>query len=442
MAGPGVTKITARVCLEGDDLLDWSGLGPNGTAKTNPFGHSSDNGLAVQVSKPAAQTDDFRIYYQTTGSWQGNFTSGDAVLYTGSPPNLGPIAIEFAAPVQGAGVQIQRDSYNDFTAIVQAYDSAGAPLGSSFTLAGSVPANTGDGSAIFLGVLSGSEDIARIEFSLQEVAGFGINQVQILDPSGPPATTTTTATTTTAAATSTSAAATTTTAAATSTSAAATTTTGAATTTTGAATTTTGTATTTTGAATTTTGTATTTTAAATTTTGAATTTTGAATTTTGAATTTTGAATTTTGTATTTTGAATTTTGAATTTTGAATTTTGTATTTAGPTTTTAAPTTTTTTTVVPPPPVAGGVPMCKIKIRNDVLVEKTKLVPEEKVQKALDKGLELGECDNPQNGQVLCKSKPAQPGKPAKRANVLLPDNQVQKALDKGFYTLGECE
>ena len=190
MAGPGVTKITARVCLEGDDLLDWSGLGPNGTAKTNPFGHSSDNGLAVQVSKPAAQTDDFRIYYQTTGSWQGNFTSGDAVLYTGSPPNLGPIAIEFAAPVQGAGVQIQRDSYNDFTAVVQAYDSAGAPLGSSFTLAGSVPANTGDGSAIFLGVLSGSEDIARIEFSLQENAGFGINQVQILDPSGPPATTT------------------------------------------------------------------------------------------------------------------------------------------------------------------------------------------------------------------------------------------------------------
>ena len=197
MAGPGVTKITARVCLEGDDLLDWAGLGSDGTAKTNPFGHSSDNGLGVQVSKPAGQTDDFRIYYQTTGSWQGNFTSGDAVLYTGSAFNWGPIAIEFAAPVQGAGVQIQRDSYNDFTGAVQAYDSFGFPLGSKFTLAGSVPADTGDGSAIFLGVLSGSEDIARIEFSLEENAGFGINQVQILDPSGPPPTTTTAAPTTT-----------------------------------------------------------------------------------------------------------------------------------------------------------------------------------------------------------------------------------------------------
>ena len=84
----------------------------------------------------------------------------------------------------------------------------------------------------------------------------------------------------------------------------------------------------------------------------------------------------------------------------------------------------------------------MCKIKLRDGVRVEKTKLVPEDKVDKSLDKGLELGECKNPQNGRVLCKSKPAQPGKPAKRANVLLPDNQVQKALDKGFYTLGECE
>jgi hypothetical protein len=78
----------------------------------------------------------------------------------------------------------------------------------------------------------------------------------------------------------------------------------------------------------------------------------------------------------------------------------------------------------------------MCKAKLRNGVFVEKTKLVPPSKVERALDKGLTRGECDDPKNGQVLCKTKRG------KRVNVLLPDNQVQKALDKGFYTLGECQ
>ena len=132
----------------------------------------------------------------------------------------------------------------------------------------------------------------------------------------------------------------------------------------------------------------------------------------------------------TTTTAAATTTTGATTTTTGAATTTTTTAT------------TTSMSTTTLPQSDVAGGVPFCAIKLRVGVAVEKTKLVPKDKVQKAIDKGFEQGECYNPQNGQVMCKDKPARPGKPAKRANVLVPESQVQKALDKGFYTLGECE
>jgi hypothetical protein len=63
--------------------------------------------------------------------------------------------------------------------------------------------------------------------------------------------------------------------------------------------------------------------------------------------------------------------------------------------TTTSAASTTTTTTTLAPLPTATGGVPMCKVKIRDDVLVEKTKQVPLDKVDKALDKGFfTLGEC------------------------------------------------
>jgi hypothetical protein len=74
----------------------------------------------------------------------------------------------------------------------------------------------------------------------------------------------------------------------------------------------------------------------------------------------------------------------------------------------------------------------MCKI---TDTGVEKTRMVPPEKMQRSLDKGLTPGECLNPTNGRVLCKAKRG------KRVNVLLPDTRVQRAMDKGFFTLGAC-
>jgi len=78
------------------------------------------------------------------------------------------------------------------------------------------------------------------------------------------------------------------------------------------------------------------------------------------------------------------------------------------------------------------GDIPMCKI---TDTGVEKTRMVPPEKMQRSLDKGLTPGECLNPTNGRVLCKAKRG------KRVNVLLPDTKVQRAVDKGFFTLGAC-
>jgi len=64
--------------------------------------------------------------------------------------------------------------------------------------------------------------------------------------------------------------------------------------------------------------------------------------------------------------------------------------------------------------------VPMCKIR---DNGVEKTRFIPASKVQSALDKGLTPGECADPANGRVLCKTKRG------KRVNVLLPDSMVQR-------------
>jgi len=74
--------------------------------------------------------------------------------------------------------------------------------------------------------------------------------------------------------------------------------------------------------------------------------------------------------------------------------------------------------------------VPVCKFNG-----VQKTKLVPEEKVQTAIDRGFVLGECPDPSNGRVMCKSKGG------RDENLLVPDSKVQAALDKGIYTLGAC-
>jgi hypothetical protein len=177
-AGAALTQITDRAALGRNDVIDWADLGPAGTTVSNPFTISSVGGMVTDVSKPAPQGA-FQVYYQTTGGWLGNFAAGDAVLW--SQGDAGPIALEFAAPVEGAGAQLQMDSFGAFTGVVTAYDSGGNPLG-EFSLDGEVIGDTGDGSAIFLGVRSDSADIARVEFWLEDGSSFGINDVDLVSP--------------------------------------------------------------------------------------------------------------------------------------------------------------------------------------------------------------------------------------------------------------------
>jgi hypothetical protein len=75
----------------------------------------------------------------------------------------------------------------------------------------------------------------------------------------------------------------------------------------------------------------------------------------------------------------------------------------------------------------------MCRIKKSG---AQKTSLVAPGKVQKKLDRGFTLGECANPSNGRVLCRTRSGE------RTNVLVPEKKVQKLLGKGSYTLGACE
>jgi hypothetical protein len=80
---------------------------------------------------------------------------------------VGPdITIDFAHPVFGAGAQIQADFFGDFTAEIIA--SNGGVLG-SFTENGTSNGN-GDNSAIFIGALSDTANIAEIKFELPAAA--------------------------------------------------------------------------------------------------------------------------------------------------------------------------------------------------------------------------------------------------------------------------------
>jgi len=80
--------------------------------------------------------------------------------------------VTFGTPVQGAGVQIQPDVYGAFFAGAQAFNASNQLLGSWCCSAGgstAEPGNStanGDGSAIFIGLLSlaPTADISRIDF--------------------------------------------------------------------------------------------------------------------------------------------------------------------------------------------------------------------------------------------------------------------------------------
>ncbi len=84
-------------------------------------------------------------------------------------------------------------------------------------------------------------------------------------------------------------------------------------------------------------------------------------------------------------------------------------------------------------PEPQVGDVPMCRIEANGK---QRTKLVPPQKTQDKLDNSLRPGECPNPVNGRVMCKTKNG-----SKIKNVLVKDKEVKEMLGRG-WTLGACD
>jgi hypothetical protein len=163
----------SAAALGANDAIDWAQTGPSG------YNYGWQHGTAVPVRFDAGSTLALAATVSSTNlsrvdqgnGWNGYFSAGTALLwnqnaYADSSGGItttvneggDEIHIQFAAPVNGAGAQIEASPGIPFAYAVRAYDSNGNLLGSSSGAAG--------GSATpFIGLASPTNNIAEIVFA-------------------------------------------------------------------------------------------------------------------------------------------------------------------------------------------------------------------------------------------------------------------------------------
>lgn len=156
--------VTSRAALGGDDFIDWAQLGAPATltALGEPAAVTSDLGRSATVQNTGG---DLYRFNEGDGTFGGNFTTGDALLFTLF--DGGKIDIDFALATGRAGAQIQGGSGQAFRARIEAFAIGGALLeGWDLDGAAFSALSAGDGSNIFIGISRASNDIDRIAFSV------------------------------------------------------------------------------------------------------------------------------------------------------------------------------------------------------------------------------------------------------------------------------------
>lgn len=152
----GITSLT------GNDTIDWSQIGPDGT---NVPVAIVTTGLGSTVVGSSVGGQLVRLTQGST--WGGNFPSGMAVLYTNA---VGPdITLEFFTPVFAVGAEIQANIFGGFTAQV---------VGGGETFTEDGVSNNVEGGAIFIG-LSSDDPISEIEFTLTAAIDGSVNDFAI-----------------------------------------------------------------------------------------------------------------------------------------------------------------------------------------------------------------------------------------------------------------------
>lgn len=152
--------ISNQAGLNANANISIAALGSNGTVMTNPFVTNTSMGDPVtftQFSSAAQRVDQ-------GSSWNGNFATGEQLLWTRFG---GPVTLDFTGPaLKTFGLQIQPDVFGRFTAYVSVLDSGGTPI-ATFNFTGT-STNLGNDSAVFIGVGSDdpSTDFSRVRFGI------------------------------------------------------------------------------------------------------------------------------------------------------------------------------------------------------------------------------------------------------------------------------------
>ena len=164
-----MSLITSAGALASTDSVPWSQLGSNNTELESSLDATSVNGVPVTVRLNGANSMISVVCPASSCSWSGaGMASGDSLIWTsdGNNGGNGPVTAILGHPQKGLGAFIQADGPSPFTAKIEAYNSAGALLG-SFT-----ENSDSGGKAIFIGILDGSgPNISSVVFSLVEAEG-------------------------------------------------------------------------------------------------------------------------------------------------------------------------------------------------------------------------------------------------------------------------------
>jgi hypothetical protein len=160
--------VTSQTGQGANDSVQWSQLGSDGTILGSSVVATSTGGSAVTLALAGPNSVVAVACTASPCSWTGaGFTAGDSLIWTSDSGNggNGPLTLNLASGVSGAGASIQADGPGQFTAQIQAFNGA-ASLG-LFTVT-----SDANGDAVYIGVLDQSgSNITSVVFSLASCTG-------------------------------------------------------------------------------------------------------------------------------------------------------------------------------------------------------------------------------------------------------------------------------
>jgi hypothetical protein len=172
-----VVEVVSRP--SGGDTVNWGQLNlAPGTTFPTPQSFTSFGGINGEVT--VDKKGDALIQEQCcpSGNWDGNFNPGDIIFDTTN--SAVKLTLAFKKPLKAIGTQIQANELADFVAQVQAFDHN--KLLGTFQENSNGNLSAADGSAIFLGVASGSANITGVVYTATingSSHGFAINKVTL-----------------------------------------------------------------------------------------------------------------------------------------------------------------------------------------------------------------------------------------------------------------------